>query len=100
MKRDRLLAGVADDMVVLTGHTVTAISCMGTLFRAVDRFGLEFESEQLTILGMGSVGSAFLGCPSCRAAATDWERISCGQQRSLCRRGIEAGATALGPLSA
>ena len=44
----------------MTGHTVTAISCMGTLFSAVDRFGLEFESEQLTILGMGSVGSAFL----------------------------------------
>jgi predicted amino acid dehydrogenase len=60
MKYDRLLAGVADDMLVTTGHTVTAISCVRTLLSAVDRFGLDPESEQLTILGMGSVGSAFL----------------------------------------
>lgn len=60
MKYGRLLDGVADDIAITTGHTVTAISCVRTMFAAVDRFGLEPEGEQLTILGMGSVGSAFL----------------------------------------
>ena len=60
MKYGRLLDGVADGITVTTGHTVTAISCVRTMFSAVDRFGLEPEGEQLTILGMGSVGSAFL----------------------------------------
>ena len=60
MKYGRLLDGVADDIAITTGHTVTSISCVRTMAAAIDRFGLEPEGEQLAVLGMGSVGSAFL----------------------------------------
>jgi CRP-like cAMP-binding protein/predicted amino acid dehydrogenase len=45
---------------VTTGHAVTAISCVRTFTRGVTHAGLDIEAEQLTVVGMGSVGRSFL----------------------------------------
>jgi len=47
------------ELRITTGHAMTSICCVRTLEAAIERFNLEPEAGQLTVLGVGSVGSAF-----------------------------------------
>ena len=62
MKYGRLLDGApeVEGVTVTTGHAVTAVCCVRTFLNGLERAELEPEAEQLTIVGMGSVGAAFL----------------------------------------
>ncbi len=50
----------ADEMRVTTGHSVTAICCVRTMRAAAQRAGGELAGKRLCVVGVGSVGSAFL----------------------------------------
>ncbi len=62
MKYGRLLddAPEAEGVTVTSGHAVTAVCCVRTFLAGLQRAELEPEAEQLTIVGAGSVGAAFL----------------------------------------
>jgi predicted amino acid dehydrogenase len=62
MKYGAILQERAEElgMRITSGHAMTSVSCVHTFLTALEQFELETEGRRLVIVGVGSVGSAFL----------------------------------------